>query len=89
MRWDDELRWNPIYTRAAVNASKIYLRLHDTPGLAAEQTAPGKQPFLLPPTATKIPIAPPSEETEKLSKKQQKKQKMKAAEEARKGTLSP
>jgi hypothetical protein len=28
---------------------------------------------------------PPSEETEKLSKKQQKKQRMKAAEEARKG----
>ncbi|KIM24065.1 hypothetical protein M408DRAFT_331983 [Serendipita vermifera MAFF 305830] len=40
IHWDDELRWNPIYIKAVVNACKIYLRLFDEPGLAAAQTAP-------------------------------------------------
>ncbi|CCA77834.1 related to n-terminal acetyltransferase 1 [Serendipita indica DSM 11827] len=44
IQWDDRLRWHPIFVRAIVNAANIYIRLFDTPGLAAEQTAPLPQP---------------------------------------------
>ncbi|KAG8790131.1 hypothetical protein FRC17_009005, partial [Serendipita sp. 399] len=44
IKWANDLRWHPIYVRAILNATKIYLRLFDTPGLAAEQTAPVPEP---------------------------------------------
>lgn len=34
MRWEDKLREHPFYTRAAINAVKIYVLLHDHPDLA-------------------------------------------------------
>jgi len=33
MRWEDRLREHPFYTRAAVNAVKVYIMLHDDPSL--------------------------------------------------------
>ncbi|KAG8856490.1 hypothetical protein FRB91_000771 [Serendipita sp. 411] len=44
VKWANDLRWHSIYIRAILNATKIYLRLFDTPGLAAEQTAPVPEP---------------------------------------------
>ena len=34
IRWEDHLREHPFFTRAAVNAAKIYIRLNDDPSLA-------------------------------------------------------
>lgn len=31
MRWEDRLREHPFYTRAAINAVKVYIMLHDDP----------------------------------------------------------
>ena len=34
IRWEDQLREHPFFTRAAINATKIYIRLFDDPNLA-------------------------------------------------------
>jgi peptide alpha-N-acetyltransferase len=34
IRWEDDLREHPFYTRAALSAIEIYLKLHDQPSLA-------------------------------------------------------
>jgi peptide alpha-N-acetyltransferase len=34
IRWEDDLREHPFYTRAALSAIHIYLKLHDQPSLA-------------------------------------------------------
>ena len=34
LRWEDHLREHPFFTRAAISAARIYIRLHDQPDLA-------------------------------------------------------
>lgn len=34
IRWEDHLREHPFFARVAINAAKIYIRLHDEPNLA-------------------------------------------------------
>ena len=41
VRWEDDLRDHPAYSRAAVQASQIYLRLHEHPELSKDQLANG------------------------------------------------
>lgn len=36
MRWEDQLREHPFYTRAAIDAVKVYLSLYDKPELAQD-----------------------------------------------------
>lgn len=38
VRWEDHLRDHPFYTRAAISAINIYVRLHDNPDLAQSNT---------------------------------------------------
>ncbi|KAF8605746.1 N-terminal acetyltransferase A, auxiliary subunit [Ceratobasidium sp. AG-I] len=38
IEWEDRIREHPAYRKAAVEASKIYIRLHDDPGLVAACT---------------------------------------------------
>lgn len=41
IRFEDRLREHPFYTRAAIDAVKIYIRLYDQPELAQEGYIPG------------------------------------------------
>lgn len=41
IRWEDRLREHPFFTRAAIEAAKIYVKLFDQPGLAHEGLANG------------------------------------------------
>ena len=41
MRWEDQLREHPFFTRAAISAARIYVMLHDQPNLAHPQMTNG------------------------------------------------
>lgn len=41
IRWEDHLREHPFFTRAAINAAKIYVLLHDKPSLSQANLSNG------------------------------------------------
>lgn len=43
VRWEDQLHSHPFYTRAAIDAIKVYLLLHDRPELAQRDYIPGAE----------------------------------------------
>ncbi|KIW06834.1 uncharacterized protein PV09_02514 [Verruconis gallopava] len=73
MRWEDKLREHPFYTRAALQAIKIYVMLHDNPDLANTGLANGVNLEGLDP-----------KEKQKALKKAKKEAEKKAQEEAEK-----
>lgn len=39
--WEDRARLNPAYVHAAIEAARIFVRVHDNPALKNPQTGPG------------------------------------------------
>lgn len=75
IRWEDGLREHPFFTRAAINAAKTYVLLHDKPQLAQTSLANGVNGDL-----NKLDKA----ERKKAQKKARKDQEKKEQEEAEK-----
>lgn len=71
IRWEDHLRNHPFFTRAALSATDLYIKLHDNPDLAQ-----GDKPDL-----TNLD---PSERKKALKKLQREQEKVKKAEADRK-----
>lgn len=67
IRWEDHLRNHPFFTRAALSATELYVRLHDNPNLAN----PGKPD---------LENLDPSERKKALKKLQKEQEKAKKAE---------